>query len=103
MSTPAVALFRASTLPLQATSLVPSTLPGSQVLSLVRSAESKHPSLRIAYFLAVSRHDEIENRPGSDFSHTDAVITCQEADFLHPSEIVGAHPALPRVFASVII
>src|ERR1700739_3274747 len=37
------------------------------------------------------------------FSHTHAEITCQEADFLHPTEIAGSRRALPRVFASVII
>ena len=31
------------------------------------------------------------------------LISYQEADFLHPSQIVGAAGALPRVFASVII
>ena len=36
---------------------VPNTLPDSRLLTVVQSAESKHLSLRIAYFVAVSRHD----------------------------------------------
>src|SRR4029077_4133176 len=102
MSTPAVALFRASTLPLEATPWC-QYLPRSQLLCScdLPNRNTRHFALRISWPFPVT----IDSRIGQvqTFSHTDAVITCQEADFLHPSEIAGGRRALPRVFASVII
>jgi|ERR1700720_1219645 hypothetical protein len=102
MSTPAVALFRAPNHLIQATSLVPKP----SALAFYRpndlpNRNTRHFALRISWPFPVTIDSRIGQ--GSDFSQTDAVIPCQEADFLHPNQIVRASCALPRVFASVII
>jgi hypothetical protein len=103
MSTPAVVPVSSIRTTSSATSLVLISFPA---LAFYRSYDlpnrnTRHFALRISWPFPVT----IDSRIGQvrTFSHTDAVITCQEADFLHPSQIVGARGALPRVFASVII
>ena len=103
MSTPAVALFRAAALPLQATPVapIPSTLSASIARAICRietpvTSHCVFPGRFPSRLIRESARFRL-------FSHTHAEITCQEAHFLHPTEIAGSRRALPRVFASVII
>lgn len=75
-----------------------------QIHSTLSNRNSAHFALRIFRTFPVTPDPKRSRKPlDSRLSQMSVPIPCQEADFLHPSQIVGTRGALPRVFASVII
>ena len=103
MSTLVAAPFRAAALPLTSESIAGSSRRPDPGFLTNEPAESKHPSLRIAYFSPVSRHDGAREADELQLFVQMFGFSFPAGRFPHPRQITGFPGALPGVFSSGMI